>query len=66
MNKLHVRDIPNSWGHQRYNRIFRTLLKDHQIDLNNHKTTKSFIEKFVNTYIKKQKLVNRINKFRLK
>ena len=42
---------------------FRKILKDHQIDLNNKHVTPGFIEKFVNRYVRKKFLRNRINKF---
>lgn len=42
---------PNCWGEQEYDNTIRTLYKDHQIDINNHKANYAFVQKFVVTYL---------------
>jgi hypothetical protein len=59
-----VKNAPNAWGHQVYNHYFRTIKKDHQLDLNNHTCRSGFIERFANTYVNCARLKNRINKFK--
>jgi hypothetical protein len=62
MEKLKLKNIPNSWGHQVYNRSYRKFLRDHQLDLNNHLFERGFLEKFVSKHLSKAKLKNRLNK----
>jgi len=38
---------PVCWGHQQYDRKIRTLLKDRQIDINNHKDSYMIIQDFM-------------------
>ncbi len=63
MDSKILKNLPNCWGHQMYMKKFRKILKDHQIDLNNKHVTPGFIEKFVNRYVRKKFLRNRMNKF---
>ena len=52
----------NTWGHQMYERQFRTFKKDHQLDINNKSYKKGFIENFTSKYINASSLKNRLNK----
>ncbi len=38
---------PNCWGQQEYDNQFRDLLKDKQVDVNNHNSRHAFIQEFV-------------------
>ncbi|MGF1556152.1 hypothetical protein [Paucihalobacter sp.] len=38
---------PNCWGHQQYDGKIRQLLKDRQIDINNHKDSYMVIQAFL-------------------
>lgn len=62
MKKISLKKIPNSWGHQVYDKSYRKLFKDHKMDLLNHKVGQSFLERFVRTYVKKARLKNRLNR----
>ncbi len=42
---------PVCWGHQQYDNKIRTILKDKQIDVNNHKDSYMIIQEFVKTNI---------------
>ena len=42
---------PNCWGEQEYDNKIRELYKDKQIDVNNHSSNYSFIQKFVVTHL---------------
>lgn len=39
--------VPNGWGHQQYDGKIRELLKDRQIDINNHKDSYMVIQEFL-------------------
>ena len=43
---------PNCWGNQEYDHTIRTLYKDKQIDVNNHKAHHAFIQEFVVNHVK--------------
>ena len=58
-----IESTPNTWGHQLYERKFRKMKKDHQLDLNNHTYHRGFIERFKDTYMNGVQLKNRINNF---
>lgn len=40
-------NIPNGWGHQQYDGKIRDMLKDRQIDINNHKDSYMAIQEFL-------------------
>lgn len=42
---------PSCWGYQKYDGKILELFKDKQIDVNNHKDSYSFIQKFVVKHI---------------
>jgi hypothetical protein len=47
---------PNCWGKQEYDNKFRKLYNEKQIDVNNHKAQRAFIQKFVVEHINGIKL----------
>ena len=49
---------PLCWGYQEYDGKIRTLLKDKQIDVNNHVASYSIIQEFVKTNIDGIKLLD--------
>lgn len=56
--------IPNGWGRQVYNRRYRRLYKDKQIEVNNGRKNYSFIVRFVKQNISGSRLRNRLNRKR--
>lgn len=42
---------PVCWGYQEYDRKIRTIFKDKQVDINNHKDSYMLIQNFVNENI---------------
>ena len=38
---------PNCWGEQQYDDVVRDLVKDKQVDVNNHEARHAFIQDFV-------------------
>lgn len=38
---------PNCWGRQRYDGKYREMVKDMQLDVNDHRANYAFIQKFV-------------------
>lgn len=44
------------WGYQQYDGKIRELIKDKQIDVNNHRTSYTFMEDFVKTNLEGIKL----------
>lgn len=42
---------PLCWGYQQYDGKIRTLIKDKQIDINNHLKAQTFFEEVVKTHI---------------
>ena len=50
---------PNCWGEQEYDGNFKQILKDAQVDVNNHQSKRAFISSFANKYLSGIKLVNR-------
>ena len=50
---------PNCWGSQEYDGKYREVLKDEQIDVNNHQAKRAFIQRFATKYLSGIKLVNR-------
>ena len=53
---------PNCWGTQAYDGQYKEMLRDEQIDVNNHQAKRAFISKFANTYLSGIKLINRDEK----
>ena len=49
---------PNCWGTQDYDGQFREILKDEQIDVNNHEANYAFIQDFVVNHVDGIKLKN--------
>ncbi len=49
---------PNCWGHQNYDHQIREKLKDEQIDVNNKKLVRSFIQEWVVQNLTGSKLKN--------
>lgn len=46
---------PVCWGNQQYDGKIRTILKNKQIDINNHKDSHMIIEEFVKVHINELK-----------
>lgn len=42
---------PNCWGEQEYDGLVRDLIKDKQVDVNNHEAKHAFIQDFVVNHI---------------
>ena len=42
---------PNCWGEQEYDNQARELIKDKQIDVNNHEAKHAFIQEFVTNHV---------------
>ncbi|MCP4437053.1 MAG: hypothetical protein GY812_16345 [Actinomycetia bacterium] len=40
---------PNCWGHYEYDGVVREAIRDKQIDINNERASRAFIEEFVVT-----------------
>ena len=56
---------PNCWGKQSYEGQFHDAMKDLQIEVNNHRVMKSFIQKFgeehlTGSYLQKEEHENKI------
>lgn len=54
---------PNCWGQQEYDNLYRSLIIDRQIDVNNKITMHSFINEFTTTYLDGIKLKNQRGKW---
>lgn len=47
---------PVCWGYQQYDGKIRTLMKDQQIDINNHQVVRPFFKKIIKTHVEGIKL----------
>lgn len=47
---------PNCWGTYEYDNMIRVKMEDKQVDVNNHKKVKSFIEDFADKHVSGIKL----------
>ncbi len=47
---------PNCWGVYEYDNMIRVKLEDRQVDVNNHKKVKGFIEEFADKHVRGIKL----------
>ncbi len=48
----------NCWGHYEYESAVRKMVRDEQVDVQNHETTRSFIEEFVVQHVDGARLRN--------
>ena len=49
---------PNCWGLQEYDNLARDIIRDKQVDVNNHSSKHAFIKDFVVNHVEGIKLVN--------